>query len=172
MSSQVIGDQSILTRTIVPFNAVHTVVGSRVSGHFSLSSATGFKQIIRSRAHVVVISSSLTCQVVGPATADKTINAFIGVVPSTLANFPTTSTAVLSIGGSAFATHALIVGAKPVSLVFAPEVAHQIKPQPLIGEAPEIVYFVDVIGGASTDSSIVRVSGSVEVEGVGFVPTW
>jgi len=172
MSDSVVGDRAILTRTLVPFNAVATVSGTNTHGHFTLSHANGFRQLIRARAHVTIVSNSLTCQVIGPVAADKTINAYVGVVPSTLNSFPSSSNAVLTIGGSAFATHALVVGAKPVPLLFAPEVAHQIKPQPLIGEPPEIVYFLQVIGGSAADTSLIRISGSVEVEGVGFTATW
>jgi hypothetical protein len=69
-----------LTATIVPFNAVHEVTGASGSGHFILSSATGFRALARPRAYVKIVSDSLTCQIIGPASADKAVSAFVAIL--------------------------------------------------------------------------------------------
>lgn len=172
----IIGDTSILTRKVLPFNAVHSITLSTTSttvvGHATLSSMNGFRQLIRSKAHVTIRSSSLRCQVVADVDATKTAHATLGVIPSTETTFPSSASDILTIGGSSICSHSLVVGSVPVPLGFGVEVAHQIKPQPIVGEAPEVVYSVSLLGGAAGDVVIIRVSGEVEVEGAGFVSTW
>lgn len=171
-SEQIIGDTSHLTATLVPFNAVYKVTGKKTSGHFRLTECLGFASLLRARASVRIVSSSLTVQVIGPARADKSVNAYVAIVPASLDSWPTTSTGILTIGGSTFVQHSLYIAPTPSSLLFNPEVAHQIKPTPVIGQQPEVVYLVEVIGGEDRDESLLRISGQIDISGVGFVPTW
>jgi hypothetical protein len=55
---------------------------------------------------------------------------------------------------------------------FAAEAAHQIKPEPVVGSAPEVVFYYQITGGTATDTALLRISGRVEVSGVSFVQTW
>jgi hypothetical protein len=170
--ADVIGDLSHLRLTRIAFNAVHEVSGAEGSGHFSLLSAKGVKHLIGARALVKIVSDSLTCQVIGPASADKAVSAHIAVIPSTSSDWPSTASEVLTIGGSAFIQHSLYVGALAAPLQFTQEVAHQIKPAPVVGSPPEVVYQFTITGGSASSKAYLRISGVLEVDGVGFVASW
>lgn len=172
MAAAVIGDVSQLHQNRIAFNAVRSITGSSVHGHFALSSAAGFAHLASARASVRIVSDTLRCQIIGPAAADKAVSAYVAVIPSTAPAFPTTAQHILTIGGSAFVQHSLYVGAKTEPLSFSQEVAHTIKPTPLVGSPPEVVFFVEVTGGANTDVSTLRISGHLEVDGIGYVQPW
>jgi hypothetical protein len=170
--AEIIGDTSHLTQTRVPFNAVHRVSGASRSGHFSLVECAGVASLIRSRAQVRIASESLRCQVVGPAAADQATVLHVAIVPSTCNSWPSSDTDILTIGGSAFCQHSLFVAPAAVPLSFSPEVAHQIKPAPLVGSAPEVVYQLTIVGGAEGSRAHIKISGELEVSGIGFIATW
>jgi len=172
--SEVIGDTSDLHVNTIPFNAVHTLTGAHGSFAFKLEEASGLKHLLTARASVRIVSDSLTCQVIGPASAAKAVSAHVAVIPHTTNadDLPTTPAHVLTIGGSAFIQHSLYVGALPAPLNFAQEVAHQIKPTPILGGPPMVVGHYTVTGGVNTDTVFLRVSGVISVDGIGFVKPW
>merc|ERR1712110_915909 len=106
-----------------------------------------------SRAKVEIVSDSLTVKVIGPASADKAVTLCVAVVPSSSEVCPTTDAQVLTIGGAAYAQHSVYIGVQDVPLRFAAEASHLIKPRPLIGSLPKVVYTFNLIGG-DRDSSI------------------
>nr|QYF50209.1 MAG: hypothetical protein [Sichuan deltaflexi-like virus 3] len=169
-----IGDTAQLHQTRIAFNAVITVTGPSGYHHEPLASATGFVQLVGARASVRVVSETLVCQVIGPASANRSVDAFVCVLPASLpaASFPTTAAQILTVGGSAFCQHSIYVGSTPVPLAFAQEVAHQLKPAPLVGSPPEVCFYYNVAGGGANDTVHLRVSGLLEVDGVGFVQSW
>nr|QQG34643.1 HP3 [Sesame deltaflexivirus 1] len=169
--SELLGETKSLRTQTVDFNAVHTILGPASSGHFLLSECAGLKQLLPARAVVEVVSESLSVQVVGPASASKAVSAHVAVIPAN-APEPTTEAQVLTISGSAFVQHSLYVGAVPAQLRFASEVAHQLKPTPVFGQLPKVVYHCTVTGGATGDKTFLRLSGTVTVEGVGYVSPW
>jgi len=172
--SDVIGDTEYLRAKTIPFNAVHVVKGDSGSGYVALTNCLGFKHLLPPYAKVTILSDSLTCQVIGPVAADKAITAHVAVIPDQEKDFgwPTTPAAILTIGGSALVQHSLYVGARTAPISFANEAAHQIKPDPIVGNTPVVVYTFTVTGGAKTDVSYIKLSGLVEVAGIGFVKTW
>jgi len=170
--SNLIGDTSNLHTTRIPFHAVHELVGIFGSGHFPLLDCNGIKHLVSARATVRIVSDQLSCQVIGPAAADKAVTVHVAVIPSTAPAWPTTAAHLLTIGGSAFTQHSLYVGASATPLAFTQEVAHQIKPRPLVGSPPEVVYYFSVTGGVATTVSYLRISGILEVDGVGYVQPW
>lgn len=172
--SEVIGDTSALHVNTIPFNAVHTLTGAHGSFAFKLQEASGFKHLLVARASAKIVSESLTVQVIGPASAAKAVSAHVAVIPfsSDAADLPTTPAHVLTIGGSAFVQHSLYVVALPAPLSFTQEVAHQIKPAPILGGPPMVVGHYTVTGGVNTDTVFVRVSGILSVDGIGFVRPW
>jgi len=170
--SDLIGDTSQLHSTRIPFNAIHTVVGHEQHGSFLLSEAVGFIHVIDSRATVKIVSSSLLCQVLGAPSADTAVSAYIAIIPASFQPTPSSSDHILTIGGSAFCQHSLYVPPTLVPLAFSQDVAHQLKPVPLLGSPPRVAYAVQVVGGTTQSRSTIRISGVIEVDGVGFVQSW
>jgi len=114
----------------------------------------------------------LICKVVGPASATKAVSCHVAVLPAGLSEWPTSPAAILTIGGSAFVQHSLFVAPTSVPIRFASEAAHQLKPTPLFGKPPVIVYHSTITGGQATDTAYICVSGLLEVDGIGFVKSW
>lgn len=170
--SEVIGDTGYLHKNRVTFCAVHTVTGQKVAGHFTLSTSLGFKHLVTARASVKIVSESLQCMAIAPAGADKAVVAHVAVVPINLSSYPSEAAHVMTIGGSAFCQHSVYSPATPVTLRFSEEVAHQIKPTAFVGLAPEIVYHVEVVGGDSKSITHIKISGELEVDGIGFAQSW
>nr|QKN22696.1 hypothetical protein [Erysiphe necator associated deltaflexivirus 4] len=170
--SEVIGDTRHLHSNRITFSAVQVVTGSKVSGHFELTTALGFKHLVTARASIRIVSESLQCMIIAPAGADKAVVAHIAVVPTGLPSYPSEAAHVMTIGGSAFCQHSVYSPASPVPLRFSQEVAHQIKPKPLVGLPPEIVYHIQVLGGDKSSETYVKISGEIEVDGIGFAQSW
>jgi hypothetical protein len=172
--SDLLGDTAGLRTQTVPFNAVHELSGA--SGHFAfdLTGAQGLSHLLDSRAIVQIESDSLSCQVIGPASASKAVSAHVAVIPSssTEADHPTTALQVLTVPGSAFIQHSLYVGAVPASLRFAPEVAHQLKPTPVHGRPPMVVGYFTITGGTAADAAYLKLTGVLSVQGIGYVKPW
>lgn len=170
--SELLGDTSDLHTNRIPFSAVITTTGAASSGHVLLSALSGFSHLLPSRAAVKIVSDSLLCRVVGPASATKAVSCHVAVLPGNCSEWPSTPAEILTIGGSAFVQHSLFVAPSSAPLRFAPEVAHQLKPPPVYGQPPCVVYHSTITGGAATDTAYICVSGVIEVDGIGFVKSW
>lgn len=170
--SEIVGDTSHLHTKTVPFNAVHKVTGSSGTGSFDLATCTGFKQLCSARATVKVLGDALSCEIIGPASPDKATEAYIGVIPDTAEAFPTEPEHILTIGGSAYVQQSLYIGVRGSSLRFSAEANHQIKPKPMVGSLPKVIYHFKVEGGNNQTVAFIRISGVVEVDGIGFTQTW
>lgn len=171
--SEVVGDTGYLHANTVPFSAVITLTGA--SGHFSadLVTAVGFSHLLSARASVKIVPGTLLCKAVGPASASKAVTVIAAIVPvNSEGIYPKTPVDVLTIGGHAFVQHSLYVTPVPTKIDFAPEVAHQIKPKPLVGEPPCLVGHYTVTGGTSTDQTYFTLAGQLTVDGVGFAKSW
>ncbi|KAE8238394.1 hypothetical protein A4X09_0g7110 [Tilletia walkeri] len=169
--SDLVGDTTHLHRTTVPFSASHKIVGHEIHGSFLLSDATGFSSVASSRASVKIVSDSLSCKIIGPAAADKAVSTAVAILPETASN-PTAFEHILSIGGFAYLEHSVYNSPGSVPVAFAAEAAHQIKPKPLVGSPPKVVYYHRVLGGDGKSVSHLVVQGLLEVDGVGFVKSW
>lgn len=171
--SEVIGDTSHLHRNTVPFSAVIELRGASGAIAAPLCSATGFKHLLAARASVEIVSGSLTCRVVGPVSPTKALTAIVAIVPEDASSeYPTTASQTLTVGGNAFAQHSLFVRPESVPLDFAPEVAHQLKPKPLVGLPPYVVGHFTLNGHTEGDVSRLVISGRLAVDGVGFAKSW
>jgi len=169
--SDLVGDVSHLHRTVVPFSAVHVVQGHNPHGSFLITDCTGFSALSNARASVKIVSDSLTVKVVSPGGADKVVSGAVAIIPDTATN-PTSVAHVLSIGGHAYVEHSVYNSAGPVPVRFAAEAAHQIKPTPLVGSPPKVVFALSVLGGDTNTTSTLVLQGSIEVDGIGFTRTW
>lgn len=171
--SEVIGDISHLHSNTVPFSAVFELIGSSGSFAHPLVKAEGFKHLLVARASVRVVDGTLTCKVVGPISASKAVSVLVAIVPHNEDNlYPTTARQVLTVGGNAFVQHSVYVKPEAVAVEFAPEVAHQLKPKPVVGELPCVVGHFTITGGTSTDIAYLTVAGRLAVDGVGFAQSW
>lgn len=170
--SELLGDTRDLHTSRVAFRAVITVTGSSASGHVPLTSLPGFRHLLSARASARIVSETLTCQVIGPASATKAVSCHVAVLPATCQVWPSSPPEILTIGGCAFVQHSLFVAPSVAPLAFAPEVAHQLKPTPVFGQPPEVVYHCTITGGAATDSAYICIIGDIEVDGIGFVQSW
>jgi len=172
-TDQIIGDVAQTRVTLVPFNAVFTTpAGASGHGHFTLASAEGLRGIIQTRAFVRIVSQGLQVEATGPAGANKATTLHIGVVPTGLLSWPTSAGHVRTIGGSTVVRDSLYVNPTSRPLTFALNVAHQLVPASIVGEAPEVVYNYTIAGGAATDVVVITIRGEVEVDGVGFIQSW
>lgn len=170
--TDVIGDTSDLHARTVRFQAVHSVTGPTPTGAFKLIDASGFKQFLAGRASAKLLTETLTVRVIGPASASIAVTAHIAIIPASIERLPTTGAELMTIAGSAFCQHSLYLGSPPVPLGFPPGVAHTLIPEPVVGELPQVVYSIIVTGGAAASTCLIQLSGSVALDGVGFVETW
>lgn len=171
-ASEIIGDVTHLHRNRVPFSAVHTATGSCGDGDFLISEARGFRQLVVSRAYVRIDPASLQCQVIGPASATIAVTAHIAVIPSAHRDLPDSAPDLLTIAGGAFVQHSLFTGSEVRPLGFAVEVSHVLKPKPVIGTEPRVVFHYTASGASATSQVHIKISGFLEVDGIGFVQTW
>jgi hypothetical protein len=172
--SDLLGDTQGLRAQTVSFNAVHSLPGPAGAFAFKLSECPGLAHLLGARAIVEIVSDSLTCQVIGPASASKAVSLHVAVVPFSedALDRPSTADQVMTIPGSTFVQHSLYVGAVPASLGFAPETAHQLKPTPVHGEPPMVVGHCTITGGTGTDAALLKLSGVLSVQGIGYVRPW
>jgi hypothetical protein len=170
--SDLVGDTAHLHRRTIPFKIAYTLSGAEGHGHFAIPTANGFKQLAASRASVRIVSDSLRCQVLGPASPSVALEAYVAIVPKDLESWPTKPAQLLTIGGSCYCQHSIYSPSRTVPIEFSAEAAHQIKPTPLVGSAPEVVYYFQAVGGETTTTSYLCLSGLIEVDGIGFTQTW
>lgn len=170
--SDLIGDTAHLHRNVVSFSAVHSFHGAAERGSFLLTDCSGFNSLANSRASVRIVSTSLTAKVIGPSSADRATSGVVAVIPADEPARPNSRAQMLSIGGHAYVEHSVYCAPTPVSLRFSADVAHQIKPKPLVGSAPRILYDVKILGGDTKDETCIVISGDIEVDGIGFVKSW
>lgn len=170
--SDLVGDIEYLHKTRIEFSAVHSVRASELKGSFLLASVAGFAKVAASRAKVNIVSDSLKCDIIGPASPSAATVGAVAVVPKSVEETPNSIGGVLSIGGSVYCVHSLYQAPVQQPLRFAAEVSHLIKPVPQVGEAPRVVYCIEVEGGTQSTKVLIRVQGVVEVDGVGFINTW
>lgn len=170
--SDLIGDTRPLTQDIVPFNIVRVLTGPSGSGHFAIPTAQGFKQLASCRASVKIISDTLRCQILGPASASVAPECYVAILPDSVRSWPTAPEEILTIGGSAYCQHSVYSPSRAVPIRFAAEAAHQIKPTPVVGEEPHVAYSYNVVGGDDETKCFLRLSGEMRVDGIGFTQTW
>lgn len=167
-----LGDLSELRATRVKFNIAFQVTGT--SGHVrrTLSGLAGLAPFLTGRAFARIVGESLTLKVTGSVTQTRSIDVHACIIPVTTATYPQTGHAVASVPGSAFAQHSVTASSEPSPLGFPDGVATQLKPTPVWGEVPSIVVVHEILGGTATSTATIRVSGELEVGGIGFVQTW
>jgi hypothetical protein len=171
--SEIIGDTQHLHRNTVPFRVVHTLPGAGGSSQFLLFDHSTIVKLSSSYASVRIVEESLSVQIVAPPAADKAISVHVAAIPDkTDLGVPTTAAHILSIAGSAYLEASLYSGHTPTQLQFAIECAHQVKPSPVIGYPPKVCVAWTLQGGESSSVSHLVLSGTLSVDGVGFVQTW
>lgn len=170
--SDLVGDTQHLHNRSIEFSAVHTVTGNQLHGSFNLAESPGFAKLAGSHASVKIVSESLACDIIGPASASVASTGAIAVIPVTAPHNPDTVAKVLSIGGSVYCVHSLYQAPIQQPVRFAAETAHQIKPKPLVGSAPKVVYALELEGASATSRILIRIRGVIEVDGTGFIQPW
>jgi len=169
--AQFAGDTAGITDEVIAFSCVKQVTGESGAGSFDIASNRGFASIAACRGVVEIVGDSLTCQVIGPPSSQQATAVHLAIVPE-LTSYPTTAAEVMSIGGSAYCEHSVYAGSRLSPISFAAEAAHQIKPKPIVGLPPQVVYYFDIIGADASTKAYIKVSGRVKVSGTGFVKTW
>jgi len=167
-----LGDLSELKATRVNFNIALTCSGT--SGHRCdrLDSLDGLTPYLTGRAFARIVSDSLSVSVSGSVSAARSIDVHCCIIPSTCSTYPQTPALVTTVPGSVTVQHSVIATSTPAPLRFPDGVANQLKPAPVWGEPPSLVTHHEVLGGTATSSTIVKISGVLEVGGIGFVQTW
>jgi len=167
-----LGNISELSSTRVPFNIALTVSG--VSGHsrHSFDALAGLRQFLVGRAYACIVTDSLQLKVTGSVTQTRSIDVHACIIPSDFATYPQTAQAVTSVPGSAFAQHSVTASGPPATLSFPDGVTGQLKPSPVWGELPSLVVVHEILGGTQQSTATIKVSGVLEVGGIGFVQTW
>lgn len=171
-SINLLGDLSELTATGVKFNIAFQVTGA--SGHVrhTLSGLGGLAPFLQGRAFARIVGDSLTVKVTGSVTQSRSIDVHVCIIPATFPDYPQTGHGVASVPGSCFAQHSVTSSGEPAILSFPDGVANQLKPSPVWGEPPALVVVHEILGGTQTSTATVKVSGVLEVGGIGFVRTW
>jgi len=170
--SDALGDPSFLSRDEVPFAAVIEVKTASSHGSLSLVAARGLSQFLPAYASVRIVDNSLTASIFGPASSTTATTVALALVPSTVTTHPREARDILTIGGSAYLQSSAYTTPSSVPLLFPAEVNHQLKPTPVIGALPVLVYHVHVEGGDDHSVTLIQVRGKLKLSGVGFIPTW
>jgi len=171
-ASDVIGDVAELKETLVPFSSVTKVTGTSGAGSFPLASSPGLVKLLAAHGTGRIVEDSLQCRIIGPVGADQAASAVIAVIPSTCSPLPDSISKLLTVPGHAFVKSSVYVPETLQALSFAVGAAHQLKPIPLVGDPPLVVYHYTILGGSQKSEAYIVISGRVSVEGVGFVPAW
>lgn len=173
-----LGDVAELTATRVKFNIAFTVEGT--SGHVAqdFANLAGLKPFLTARAFARIVGDSLLVSVTGSVTSTRSIDAHVCVIPRGHAPaagttaYPETAAHVASVPGSCFVQHSVTSASSPVPLGFPDGVTGQLKPLPVWGVPPTLVVVHEVLGGSATSKATIKISGVLEVGGIGFVQTW
>lgn len=171
-SINLLGDLSELTATRVNFNIAILLTGSSGHTRLKLKAQSGISPFLTGRAFARLVSDSLQLKVTGSVTSTRSIDVHACVIPSSEDTYPSTSHEVATVPGSCFAQHSVTSSGSPAPLNFPDGVTGQIKPSPIYGEEPDIVIVHEILGGSATSTATVKISGVLEVGGVGFVRTW
>jgi len=172
--TSLIGETRHLHNQRVNFNAVLSCTGTKGVATFILAQAPGLANYIDGFAAARLVNLPLSCSVTGPAAADKALTTHVAVVPQqfVVSSRPSTILEVMSLPGVRKIDSSLYVSTEPVPLQFSPEVTDILKPATLSGTPPCIVVHWHLVGGDDKSTVYINISGTVELEGVGFRPTW
>jgi hypothetical protein len=173
-----LGDVAELTATRVKFNIAFTVEGA--AGHVAKDFATleGLRPYLTARAFARIVGDSLSVSVSGSVTSTRSIDAHLCVIPrghvaaENTTAYPQTAAHVASVPGSCFVQHSVTSASAPVPLGFPDGITGQLKPPPVWGVPPTLVVVHEILGGSATSTATIKISGVLEVGGIGFVQTW
>jgi len=172
ITTQVLGEVAELSAQTVEFHATHSVTGASGSGSFSLAEAPGLVQYVRTHAYVNLKPESLRVTIRGPVSATIACTVDVCVIPDTYTPRPSAAAQIQTVQGNSTAQHSLLVGVQDGPVKFANGVAHQLKPEPHLGDLPQVCYVYNINGGAANSIATIRISGIIEARGIGFVQTW
>jgi len=172
MSINLLGNVSELQSSRVPFNIALAVTGVSGQSRHSLSEQAGLRQFLVGRAYASIVSDSLRVQVTGSVTSTRSIDVHVCIIPANFPSFPNTAAGVTSVPGSAFVQHSVVASGQSAVLSFPDGVTGQLKPTPVWGELPSVVTWHEILGGTQTSTATIKISGLLEVGGIGFVQTW
>jgi hypothetical protein len=173
MSAQVIGETVELKEQTVKFNAVHEVTGVSGSGSFPLIEANGLSEYVSTHAFVRLVGETVRVSIRGPVSSTIACTVDACVIPDDDdIERPTTAAQIATVQGNASAQHSLLVGVQDSTLEFANGVTHTLKPVPLVGDLPRVCFFFHINGGTASSTAIIKIAGTIEARGIGFVKTW
>jgi len=173
-----LGDVSELTATRVKFNIAFTVEDTEGHVAHDFSTLPGLQPFLAARAFAKIVEDSLSVSVTGSVTSTRSIDAHICVIPSGhvaakgTTDYPQTAAHVASVPGSCFVQHSVTSASSPVPLSFPDGVTGQLKPLPVWGVPPTLVVVHEILGGSAKSTATIKISGVLEVGGIGFVQTW
>jgi len=169
--TEAIGDSAWLHSTRAAFKVTVQRTGVSHTGHFSLASCPEIEVYTKSRA-LARLAGPLKVSVKGPASPSKATEATVVVAPTDNSAWPTGRLETAQAPHSVDLSSSLYLNQQFLDLHFHESINYQLKPLPLVGRQPEIVWSYDVTGGATTDSVSIEISGVLELSGVDYVSPW
>jgi hypothetical protein len=171
MAAQVTGETAELHQQTVQFHAVHQVTGVSGAGNFTLFDADGLREYVETHAFCK-ITGPLRISIRGPVSSTIACTVDACAIPDDIDDRPDTAAKIATVQGNSSAQHSLLVGVQDATLTFANGVTDVLKPDVLVGERPRICFFYHINGGTASSTAIIKVSGTIEARGIGFVQTW
>lgn len=169
--SEVLGDTAWLHSTSADIKIVVSVSGTARSGQFRLSDRPEVKKYTDSRA-LARISGPIVVDVRGPASASTSTTSCVVIAPHDLTSWPDTVNDVAKAPLSQDGVSSLYLAHKSASLGFHDAINTTLKPPPLTGRHPAVVWAYKVEGGAATDVIRIEVSFKLDLAGVDYVSPW
>jgi len=169
--SEVLGDTSWLHSTSADVKIAVSATGLKGHGKFRLSECPEVLKYTASRA-LARISGPIIVDVRGSATASTSTQACVVIAPSDLPSYPTDVESVAKAPLSQDSVSSLYLSHKSSSLGFHPAINTVLKPAPLTGRHPAIVYAYRIEGGNANSSVRIEVSFRLELNGVDYVSPW
>lgn len=137
--SEVVGTTAALHVSRAPVKFIHSIDSKKGVHHVDLDSAPGIAEFIAPHA-LVEIDGPIVAHLLAPASADIVISAAASIVPTNVRSWPTTITQVRAdVSASNFAVSAL-TPVPTATLTLHPAINQVIKPRPVTGRHPAILF--------------------------------
>jgi len=169
--SEAVGENTALHTTRTSFKIQLVCQGANNSGHFRVSTRKELQRYIGSRSMAKIVGP-LTVSIKGPAAPDRATTGTVTITPHDLPAWPRSIHEVRQSPESVDVTSSLYLEQQAKSVVFHPAINTQIKPDPVVGRHPAIVYAYAVTGGAKEDIVTIEVDGVLELSGIDYVSPW
>jgi len=158
-----------ISKTNIKIVVEHTGVSG--SGHFQLSSRPEVLRFSASRS-LVSIDGPVVVSIRGPNLPSKATTGVAAVVPADLTNWPADVIDCQRAPESVSTVTSLYLVQQALTLPVHPAINLQLKPEPLVGRVPAVVYAYTIAGGAAADKAVIEVSFTISLSGLDYVSVW